>query len=230
MGDFLFDDCQKFYFSRAGFNYELPETGDLDNYTSMIERLPLTNSPAVFGLHPNAEIGYYTNATKEMWNALISLQPRTSTSGGGISREEYIGMVAKDVLSKVPIISLDIGSYDLMIVRNRLKERNKGAPPTPCQVVLLQELERWNNLVKKMAASLQDLQKALVGEIGMSDELDGLGNALYNGFLPSMWTRLAPSTQKPLGAWVIHFTRRHKQYQVTTKFCVKNFGLALAYL
>lgn len=30
------------------------------------------------------------------------------------------------------------------------------------QVVLLQELERWNNLVRKMAASLQDLQRALV--------------------------------------------------------------------
>jgi dynein heavy chain len=39
---------------------------------------------------------------------------------------------------------------------------------TPCQVVLLQELERWNNLVKRMASSLADLQKALVGEIGMS--------------------------------------------------------------
>jgi dynein heavy chain len=53
-----------------------------------------------------------------------------------------------------------------------------------------------------------------VGEIGMSDELDGLGNALYNGFLPNMWRRLCPATQKPLGAWMIHFTRRHQQYQV----------------
>lgn len=52
---------------------------------------------------------------------------------------------------------------------------------TPCQVVLLQELERWNNLIKKMAISLTDLQRALIGEIGMSDELDSLGDALYNG-------------------------------------------------
>jgi dynein heavy chain len=134
MGDFLFDDCQKFFFSRAGFDYELPGMGDLDVYRGMIETLPLTNSPAVFGLHPNAEIGYYTNATKEMWNALISLQPRSSAIGGGMSREEYIANVARDVLSKVPIVSLDIGSYDLLIIRNLLMDKNGGQPPTPCQV------------------------------------------------------------------------------------------------
>jgi hypothetical protein len=36
------------------------------------------------------------------------------------------------------------------------------------QVVLLQELDRWNALITRMQASLKDLQKALAGEIGMS--------------------------------------------------------------
>jgi dynein heavy chain len=63
-----------------------------------------------------------------------------------------------------------------------------------------------------MAGSLIDLQKALVGEIGMSDELDALGDSLFNGFLPAMWRRLAPDTQKPLGSWVGHYTRRYEQY------------------
>lgn len=39
-------------------------------------------------------------------------------------------------------------------------------------------LSRWNNLVKRMASSLADLQKALVGEIGMSDDLDALGESV----------------------------------------------------
>ena len=29
-----------------------------------IEQLPLANTPDVFGLHPTAEIGYYTTAAK----------------------------------------------------------------------------------------------------------------------------------------------------------------------
>ena len=45
--------------------------------TEYIETLPLANTPEVFGLHPNAEIGYYTNAAKEMWTHLVELQPQT---------------------------------------------------------------------------------------------------------------------------------------------------------
>ena len=213
MGDFLFDDCQKFSFSTDGFDYKLPEWGDIENYSLMIETLPLTNSPAVFGLHPNAEIGYYSNAVKTMWVDLISLQPRRSGGGEGMSREDYISTTARDIYSKIPILSMDVGSFDLLITRVLLLRRNNSEDTiTPCQVVLLQELERWNNLVKRMALSLLDLQRALVGEIGMSDELDSLGDSLFNGFLPAMWRRLAPDTQKQLGSWMTHYTRRHNQY------------------
>lgn len=212
MGDFLFDDCQKFSFSRVGFDYDLPAWGELENYTNMVESLPLTNSPAVFGLHPNAEIGYYTNAVKSMWLDLISLQPRRAGGGEGTSREAHIGTVAKDVYAKLPIENLDVGSFDLLQTRLALLKKNNSQIISPCQVVLLQELERWNNLVMRMALSLQDLQRALVGEIGMSDELDALGDSLYNGFLPQAWRRLAPDTQKPLSSWMVHFLRRYDQY------------------
>lgn len=217
MGDFLFDDCQRFTFSQVGFDYVLPEWGGIENYAGMVETLPMTNSPAVFGLHPNAEIGYYTNAVKEMWMDLISLQPRRSGSGEGMSREDYIASTAKDVNAKIPLASMDVGSYDLLQTRVLLEGRNESGVITPCQVVLLQELERWNNLVKKMALSLLDLKRALVGEIGMSDELDALGDSLYNGFLPAMWRRLAPDTQKPLGSWMGHYTKRYKQYDLWIK-------------
>lgn len=118
-----------------------------------------------------------------------------------MSREQYIEKVANDVLTKVP------QETDLMVVRKQL-----GGVPTPTQVVLLQELERWNILVGSMMNSLKDLKKALTGEIGMSDALDALGDSLFNGFLPGMWRKLTPNTEKPLGAWMDHFQRRYKQY------------------
>jgi dynein heavy chain len=65
----------------------------------------------------------------------------------------------------------------------------------------------------KMAVALIDLGRALTGEIGMSDELDLLGDALFNGFLPSMWAKLAPATEKALGSWMSHYTKRHVQYE-----------------
>lgn len=212
-GDFLFDDAQRFYFSRAGYDYELPKLGGLENYTNKIEDLPLVNGPAVFGLHPNAEINYFATATKNMWADLIMLQPRTSASGGGQSREGYIDSLAKDIREKVPLESMDIGQHDLIIVRENLKVRNEGSAPTPQQVVLLQELERWNALVIRMAATLEDLVRALVGEIGMSDVLDALGDALFNGRFPPLYSKLAPDTQKKLGGWMQHFAMRKGQYE-----------------
>merc|ERR1719352_343554 len=85
--------------------------------------------------------------------------------------------------------------------------------PSPTQVVLLQELERYNRLIVRMKATILDLKRALKGEIGMSAELDVLGTSFFNGFLPPGWARLAPPTMKNLVGWIAHFERRFKQYR-----------------
>ena len=54
--------------------------------------------------------------------------------------------------------------------------------------------------------------QALAGEVGMSNELDELARALFNGQIPSIWRKLAPDTLKSLGNWMEHFKRRHDQY------------------
>ena len=43
-----------------------------------MDLLPLNNTPEVFGLNPNAEIGYFTKSARDMWEQLIELQPQTS--------------------------------------------------------------------------------------------------------------------------------------------------------
>ena len=48
----------------------------------------------------------------------------------------------------------------------------------------------------------------------MSDDLDALGGSLFNGFIPQMWKRLMPNTQKPLGSWMSHFLDRYTQYDL----------------
>lgn len=71
----------------------------------------------------------------------------------------------------------------------------------------------------------------------MSEELDALGDSLFNGQLPAQWRKLCPHTEKPLGAlaqslsqppslwadsslvslppgsWMAHFLRRFEQYR-----------------
>jgi dynein heavy chain len=248
MGDFLFDSYQAFFFAQTDrFDYKVPELGPLENYTAEIARLPLQYSPVVFGLHANAEIRYNFDAVKQIWNNLTDLQPREGSGGEGISREDYIEKVAKDVEEKVP------EPFDIMKVRRDLEkivkdaeaakaaadkaEKDANKPEgddeddeedfdedvavvndmepvalSPTTIVLLQEIERWNKLVEQMAVSLFDLQRALKGIVGMSNELDDLAESLFHGKLPDMWRKLAPQTEKGLGGWMTHFQRRYQQF------------------
>ncbi|KAI8044520.1 hypothetical protein M5D96_000689 [Drosophila gunungcola] len=74
----------------------------IDN-TAHIDKLPLVNKPDVFGLHPNAEIGYYTMAARNIWNSLIELQPQTGKWPSNF---------------KPPICSRDIPHFTLVITRS----------------------------------------------------------------------------------------------------------------
>ena len=88
----------------------------------------------------------------------------------------------------------------------RREKADKGEVLSPSEVVLFQELERFNLLIAKIKNTIINLLKAFKGEIGMSEELDSLSFALENGFLPEIWTKkLAPKTEKKLGSWMKHF-------------------------
>lgn len=79
MGDFLFDAFQEFdFYHNENVSYKIPiEAATREEFLFAIDSLPLTNTPEVYGLHPNAEIGYYTQAVKNIWLNLIELQPQT---------------------------------------------------------------------------------------------------------------------------------------------------------
>ncbi|CAG9462277.1 unnamed protein product [Pedinophyceae sp. YPF-701] len=201
LGDFLFDTFQPFhFFSNDQVDYCIPERGPRSSYTASIEALPLVQTPEVFGLHANADISYYTNSTKALWKGLIDLQPRVGGTSGGVSREEFIGGVVSDVLAKLP------EPFDLPVLRKKI------GVPTPVQVVLLQELDRWNIVLRTMKTSLREIKRALAGEIGFSPQLEALANSLFNGQLPEHWARVNPATEKMLGSWMAWFSRRYDQY------------------
>merc|ERR1719487_1922589 len=186
-----------FFFSRAAFDYDLHVEGNVASYAAQIIALPINQSPAVFGLHSNAEINYFINSSKENYEGLMAMQTGAGAEGGGLSRDDMIENTASGVQKVIPADELKF---------------LKDSVPTPLEVVLLQEIERYEALVKRMVANLKDLKRALKGEIGMSQQLDELGTSLFNAQLPGIWAKLAPQTQKPLGSWVEHYLHRYKQY------------------
>uniref|UniRef100_A0A3Q3E463 Dynein axonemal heavy chain 10 n=1 Tax=Labrus bergylta TaxID=56723 RepID=A0A3Q3E463_9LABR len=146
LGDFLFYTFRAFhFFSNKDVDYKIPPNGPKSAY---IESLPLANTPEVMGLHSNAEIGYYTQAAKDIVSSLLAFSHSSGDSGGSISRDEYISQVAQDIQNKLPKL------YDMDVIRKKF-----GADVSPTTVVLLQELERFNKLVVRMQRSLAELQR-----------------------------------------------------------------------
>jgi len=202
MGDFLFDKFNRFaFYPTDEDSYVVPETGHVDIYKTQVENQPRVNKPEVFGLHSNAEIGYFTTASRSIFDQIISLQSGAGGGGGGASKDQVVGGIASDILEKLP------APFDAFAIRNQI-----GLNATPSEVVLMQELDRFNILIIKMVSSLKTLQKALLGEVGMSSELEDVLNSLYIAVLPPSWRKSAPATKKNLSNWMFHFQRRYKQY------------------
>ena len=132
-----------------------------------------------------------------------SFSSRTAANQApGWRGESYIDKVASDILATMPQV------YDIEKLRKRY-----GLDITPTTIVLVQELERFNNLTTLMVKSLTTLQRALAGEVSMSGELEKVATALYNGAIPHIWRRLAPATLKSLGNWIPFYLRRNQQYK-----------------
>lgn len=53
--------------------------------------------------------------------------------------------------------------------------------------VLVQEVIRYNRLLKVIHSSLVDLRKALKGLVVMSQALETMFNSIYNNAVPEMW-------------------------------------------
>jgi len=67
--------------------YYVPDAGSLQSFKDYIVTLPPGDRPEAFGQHPNAEISYLIEDSRVVLDSLLSLQPRTADSGGGVRRE-----------------------------------------------------------------------------------------------------------------------------------------------
>jgi dynein heavy chain len=68
--------------------------------------------------------------------------------------------------------------------------------------VLFQECVRYNNLLADMALTLVQVQKALVGEVVMSEELEKMSSAIFDNQVPPSWVACGFLSLKPLASWI----------------------------
>lgn len=74
--------------------------------------------------------------------------------------------------------------------------------------VLCQELLKYNRLISKMSSLLKNIKKALVGEVVMSEELEKMGNSMFDNLVPLSWAAVGFLSLKPLASWVNELLER----------------------
>mmetsp|Transcript_18166 Transcript_18166/g.40267 ORF Transcript_18166/g.40267 Transcript_18166/m.40267 type:complete len:402 (+) Transcript_18166:68-1273(+) len=179
-------------FSASGVYYSFKANPDNphQSYMDYIDSLPLNAEPEVFGMHDNANITCAITEADATFGVILALQPRVAT-GGGISREDQIIEMARVMAHQLPA-EYDIEAVSMLYPTDYHESFN---------TVLVQEGQRYNNLLHAMHRTLIDLQRALKGFVVLSAELEAMGNACFDQRVPSGWTAAAYPSLKPLGPW-----------------------------
>jgi len=193
--------------------FPIPPNMDYKGYHQYIDDVLPPESPYLYGLHPNAEIGFLTATSENLFKTILELQPRDSggMGSGGQTREDKVKQVLDEIKEKLPE---EFNMPELMA---------KAEDRTPYTVVALQECDRMNSLTNEMKISLKELDLGLKGELTISTAMEDLSNALFLDQVPESWTRLAYPSMQGLAAWFLDLLQRIKELeQWTSDFNLPN--------
>ncbi|XP_053341025.1 dynein axonemal heavy chain 2 [Clarias gariepinus] len=183
--------------------YYIPRDGPQAVYREYINLLPAVDHPETFGQHPNADIASQISETRTLFDTLLSLQPQvtsTAATGAGPSREDKVLELSADVRQKIP------AEVDYEATRRLLQ-----GDPSPLNVVLLQEIQRYNTLLRIIRTSLTELEKGVKGLVVMSNSLDETFQCIHDARVPPLWEKAYPSL-KPLASWTRDLCQRVAQF------------------
>jgi dynein heavy chain, axonemal len=179
-----------------GFKSPDPQKFDREAYRKYIEEKLPPEQPQMFGLHPNAEIGYLTTQSETLFSTILSV------SGGGAAGGGDDGKVKTIIQTFLSTLPADFNMFD---VHAKAKEK------TPYVVVCIQECERMNILLTEIRTSLNDLDAGLKGTLNITDAMETLALQLDINVVPTYWEKCAYFSKKTLLDWFADMRERHAQ-------------------
>ncbi|KAJ3312837.1 hypothetical protein HDV04_002647 [Boothiomyces sp. JEL0838] len=178
-----------------------PPTSDYKDYHRYIDENLPPESPNLYGLHPNAEIGVLSKMADKMFKTILEMQPGDTSGGGGASKEEKVKAFLDEIMEKLP------DSFNVQELMARVEER------TPYISVALQECDRMSMLTTEIRRSLKELELGLKGDLTISENMEMLMNSLFMNEIPVRWDKLAYPSMQPLGAWYGDLLQRIRELE-----------------
>merc|ERR1711871_302763 len=209
-----------------GFKSPDSDTLDYEGYiTYTNEKLP-ADSPNMFGLHPNAEIGYLTNWTASIFDVIVIL------GGGGGEEDDSSGSNA--VKDKMAYFNENLPENFQMLDVMELAEPLLEGESSPYVMVAIQECQRMNVLLTEIRKSLLELEKGMKGQLNMTTAMEDLITAISlnqwpgrNPFSACMWEKCAWPSMKNLMSEFADMLLRYQQLATWSTDLVTPFSLWL---
>jgi dynein heavy chain len=175
------------------------------------------DSPPLYRLHPNAEIGYLSTTSFALFDTIMKVEKGGGGgSGGGGNTDELkarIDKLTEDLPER-------FNEVDVKLRAEPMLETDES----PYVLVALQEVKRMNYLTLVMLNSMEQLKKGLNGELNMSLQMEELAEALTinqvpgrNIFHQMSWEKFAWPSKRPLDGWFRDLVLRIKQMQSWTE-------------
>jgi len=181
---------------QPGFKCPGPEE-DYDYYKNYIEEDFPIETPVLFGLHPNAEIGFLISDGKDLFNTILDLGGGSGAEGAG--GEDPAKGILDDLETRLPE---NFNMFEL---------RDKVVDETPYVSVVLQECARMNILLTEMRRSMAELQLGLAGSLNMSDPMETLLSCMRLNRVAPNWEKNAYPSKKDLSNWFEDMLQRVAQ-------------------
>ena len=193
----------EYRFSSDGLYYA-PKEGSVESIRQYIAQLPTDDKPDVFGLHSNASITFQQKESKALLDTIVICAGTSGGGGGGGGNtDQRVVDIAVRISSRMP------KPYDLRQCHpSTFKKGADGEAVNSLGVFLGQELIRFNELIVVMSASLNQLQRAIKGEVVMDSVLENMYSCFVFQKVPPAWENAGYPCLKPLPSWTEDFLSR----------------------
>ena len=181
--------------------YFVPEVNTIQEMQDVVKGYPELDPADIFGMTSNAEIAYQLKESKKALDIVLSLQvvEYAAKKEGEKSPDDIVVEFCQKLQSE---------AFPKPILKEGQTKPEISNFEDPLDVCLVQEVERFNRLLNFISNYVVDLEKAVKGELVMTEELEQSYYSILNNQVPKSWAKLAYPSLKNLANWYVDLQNR----------------------
>eukprot|EP00796_Vickermania_ingenoplastis_P008995 gene8995-6317_t len=203
----------------------IPEDCTYEELIHFVEtQVPDDANPEMYGLHENARISVDRKHSADLVTALVNINAGGGGGGGGASKaagkkdngehqedeedgekaeeEDPVMQQAHSLLERLPHL---IERAEAVVT---VDDSGRPSAEAPLKTLLSHEVDLYNRLIIEMKKNLEELIRAMKGQVVMTSKMEQIAARLGYNQVPDTWRNVGYLTMKPLGSYFEDFLRR----------------------